>query len=168
MGWDGGYRTSGIRLPEGKLELSQGLQDTTDDESSASAEDEGITLTRPPNSSPNPPLPQSIKFGPGQEPLPRNPLSLSRTSTRQSATNFTPGSAYGYDRRSFAGGRRPAHLRASQNGMGSIRSGHVTANRRASRAISLARSFGGDTQFAPDYDDLDHDQPPPTLNFAQR
>ncbi|KAG0144839.1 hypothetical protein CROQUDRAFT_46720 [Cronartium quercuum f. sp. fusiforme G11] len=174
LGWDGGYRSSSIRLPpSGRLELANQQDLSTDEEQEASViEDEGITLTRPPHLPLNPsssqvPLPQSIKLGPGQEPLPRNPHSLSRTSTLQS-TNFTPGSAYGYDRRSFAGSRRPTTWRASVNGMGSIRNGHATAQRRASRAISLARSFGGDTQYAPDYDDLEHDHPPPTLNFAQR
>lgn len=168
LGWDGGYRSSAIRLPEGKLELAHQLDNTEEESDASVTEDEGITLTRPlPASSANFSLPQSIKYAPGQEPPPRNPLSLSRSSTRQS-TNFTPGSAYGYDRRSFLGSRRPINLRASQNGMGSIRSGHVTAQRRASRAISLARSFGGDTQYAPDYDDLEHDQMAPTLNFAQR
>ncbi|KAH9815534.1 hypothetical protein DFH28DRAFT_1164595 [Melampsora americana] len=168
LGWDGGYRSSAIRLPEGKLELAHQLDNTEEESDASVTEDEGITLTRPvPASSTNFPLPQSIKYAPGQEPPPRNPLSLSRTSTRQSTTNFTPGSAYGYDRRSFLGSRRPINFRANQNGMGSIRSGHATAQRRASRALSLARSFGGDTQYAPDYDDLEHDQPPPTLNFAQ-
>lgn len=163
LGWDGGYRSGTIRLSEShaKIELPNSAMTLVDEaavpSSSAGETGNGNLLSpRDPNTL-------------------RHSLAISRTSTTnqepfggrsstpaprsERLSTFTPGSAYGYS-------RRPMAFRGPR-GMGSIRSISNTLDRRASRAISLARSFGGETRYAPDYDELNI-QSPPTLNFAQR
>ncbi|PLW34425.1 hypothetical protein PCANC_20207 [Puccinia coronata f. sp. avenae] len=172
LGWDGGYRTGKIQLADTtKLDLPDQMlaaEEDENDESSASniLSSRQSGLLRSPHlqsmamandgTNSSSAAPRSIAM--------RNPLAVSRTNTRQSNA-FVPGSAYGYDRTSTL--RRPSNWRNSAQ-VGSYRSHFSTLNRRNSRAISLARSFGEGTNYAPDYDDFHGEEPVPALNFAQR
>ncbi|CAH7672387.1 hypothetical protein PPACK8108_LOCUS7192 [Phakopsora pachyrhizi] len=159
LGWDGGYRTGKIQLVDSIKQLELPNQSGPYDQTADRVDVNG-TINLQPSSR--------------DQVLVRNPLAITRTSTaatapRSEANNrqsgFTPGSAYGYDQ----GMRRAINWRGHADGMGSLRSVSRTMNRRSSRAFSLARSFGGDTNYAPDYDHLGNLQSsPPTLNFAQR
>ncbi|KAI7959048.1 hypothetical protein MJO28_002839 [Puccinia striiformis f. sp. tritici] len=178
LGWDGGYRTGKIQLTDStKLDQADrllGVGEEEDNETSFTSPGQHISLLRSPNlqaMSLDNQSSHSLNTGttsrdPSRSIVIGGPNALSRTTTRQSNT-FVPGSAYGYDRHSTLL-RRPSNWRQSAH-VGSVRSGHFsTVNRRNSRAISLARSFGGGTQYAPDYEDLNGEENVPALNFAQR
>ncbi|KAH9462374.1 hypothetical protein Pst134EB_006270 [Puccinia striiformis f. sp. tritici] len=178
LGWDGGYRTGKIQLTDStKLDQADrllGVGEEEDNETSFTSPGQHISLLRSPNlqaMSLDNQSSHSLNTGttsrdPSRSIVIGGPNALSRTTTRQSNT-FVPGSAYGYDRNSTLL-RRPSNWRQSAH-VGSVRSGHFsTVNRRNSRAISLARSFGGGTQYAPDYEDLNGEENVPALNFAQR
>ncbi|MBW0464462.1 hypothetical protein O181_004177 [Austropuccinia psidii MF-1] len=181
LGWDGGYRIGNIQLTN-ELNKSEALNSLAlsfadpaqpDDTSSSDLRNDTVNILSSSTPQPIPigrsrllsststtqDLPQSIII--------KNPLAVSHSSTYQTnSPHFVPGSAYGYDRNGSIN-RRLFNRRIPGN-MGSIRSTSNTLNRRTSRAISLARSFGTGTYHSPDFDQLDQDQAPPTLNFAQK
>ncbi|KAI9629006.1 hypothetical protein KEM48_011218 [Puccinia striiformis f. sp. tritici PST-130] len=168
LGWDG----DSTKLDQADRLLGVGEEE--DNETSFTSPGQHISLLRSPNlqaMSLDNQSSHSLNTGttsrdPSRSIVIGGPNALSRTTTRQSNT-FVPGSAYGYDRNSTLL-RRPSNWRQSAH-VGSVRSGHFsTVNRRNSRAISLARSFGGGTQYAPDYEDLNGEENVPALNFAQR
>jgi len=180
LGWDGGYRTGKIQLTDvTKLNLPDQMPADEEEEINESSfasnlapnrqsgllrssNVQAMAIANPnPNSSAIVNTPRDLSRSTGL----RDPLAMSRTTTRQSNA-FVPGSAYGYDRNSTYLGR-PVNRRQSAL-MGSVRSHFSTLNRRNSRAISLARSFGEGTNYAPDYENLLADENVPALNFAQR
>lgn len=179
LGWDGGYRTGKIQLTDAtKLNLPDQMPADEEEEINESfasnlAPSRQSALLRSPNlqamaiANPNANswaitnTPRDISRSTGL----RDSLAISRTTTRQSNA-FVPGSAYGYDHNSTHFGR-PSNRRQSAL-MGSVRSHFSTLNRRNSRAISLARSFGEGTNYAPDYENLLAEENVPALNFAQR
>ncbi|KAA1065331.1 hypothetical protein PGT21_010580 [Puccinia graminis f. sp. tritici] len=179
LGWDGGYRTGKIQLTDSnKLDLADQLLDAEEQENEESLasnvpRSHQVGLLRPSNLqaiSMSNASTHSLATANTSKDLSRSivikdPLAISRTTTRQSNA-FVPGSAYGYDRNSTIS-RRPSNWRHSGH-MGSIRSHLSTIHRRNSRAISLARSFGEGTNYAPDYEDLNGEENVPALNFAQR
>ena len=177
LGWDGGYRTGKIQLTDSnKLDFPDrllGADEEETDESLSVPSRQQTGFLRSPNAQPmamDNSSTHSLTTANTSRDVSRsivikNPLGISRTTTRQSNA-FVPGSAYGYDRNSTLS-RRPSNWRQSGH-MGSIRSHFSTVNRRSSRAISLARSFGEGTNYAPDYEGLNGEENAPALNFAQR
>lgn len=180
LGWDGGYRTGTIALYDtSKSDLPDHLLDVEEQDgpdrsllsgpqinqtknlSTSSLSQPISNANHSPHTIANPNSPKDFS----QSMVIRNPIPISRTSTRQSNA-FIPGSAYGYDR-STTYSRRPFAWR-DLGQTNSIRSNSYTLNRRSSRTISLARSFGDGTHYAPDYDQLNREETTPALNFAQR
>lgn len=153
LGWDGGLRGGAIQLPDEKPASATATappiaQDP--DRSSISGFRSRLGSRVSNYFGRNEVSPRRGPMSIGGPSTDRQSLALGRTPTRQSGV-VGVGSAYGYQAR-FPGGRR--YTNRSQM-------------RKISMARSIARSVGGETQFAPDYEDMEHAEPQ-HLNFAQR
>lgn len=159
LGWDGGVRTGRLQLQEEKTidstmsafsgngfrntgSLTRNLANRISGYLSSPSRNSGggdlnLSRTHTFETSAN------VNVGSSAVDPERNPLAISRTSTRQSGV-VGYGSAYGYEPRFHS------------------RQGRRNTGRSVYRSVSIAPS----TQYAPDYDDLEHSDK--GLNFAQR